>query len=48
MKRRESLESKSNGNQLAPKLVCEEKNKEKMVMTIFGKGKIIFLKMDKF
>jgi hypothetical protein len=38
MKRRESLESKPNGNQVALEFDCEEKKREKMVVTLFDKG----------
>ncbi len=43
MKRRESLDSKPSGSQPTSKINCEEK----MVVTLFGKGKINFLEMDK-
>jgi hypothetical protein len=47
MKRRESLDSELGGSQLAPEIEREERNREKMVVTIFGEGKIIFVEMDK-
>ncbi len=48
MKRRESLELKPRVNQIALDIYNEEKKKGKMVVTLFGKRKIIFSKMDKF
>ncbi len=47
MKGRESLELELGGNQPASKIDYEKK-KNKMVVTFFGKGRIIFLQMDKF
>jgi hypothetical protein len=44
MKRMESLDSKLGGSQFTSKINREEK----MVVTIFGKRKIIFSEMDKF
>ncbi len=48
MKRKESLDLKSRGNQLASKIEQEEKKTKKVVVTFFGKGWIIVLEMDKF
>jgi predicted ribosome-associated RNA-binding protein Tma20 len=48
MNRKESFKSKLGGNQLAPKTECEDKKKEKRVVILFNKGKIIFLEMKKF
>jgi hypothetical protein len=36
------------GSQVASKFECEDEKKEKMVVTLSGKGKIIFLEMEKF
>jgi hypothetical protein len=46
MKRKENIEAKPGGNQLAPKTDCEEK--KKMVVIFSSKRKIIFSEMDKF
>jgi hypothetical protein len=43
MKRRESLEFQSNGSQSTPKFDHEEKKREKMVVTFFGRGKILIV-----
>ncbi len=48
MKRKQSLDSKVGGNELALKINLKEKKIEKIVVTLFDKGKIIFSKMDKF
>ncbi len=48
MRRRENLELEPKGSQTTPKLEWEEKKREKMIMTIFGKCKIVFIEMDKF
>jgi len=48
MKRRESLESKLGGSQVALEFDREEKNRLKMVVTIFDRRKIIFSEMEKF
>ncbi len=47
MKRKESLELKPKGNQIASEIDCEEKKKGKMVVIISNKKKIIFSKIDK-
>ncbi len=48
MTRRESLKSEPSGSHVALEFDCEDKKKEKMVMNLFGKGEIIFFKMEKF
>jgi hypothetical protein len=47
MKRKESLDLKLRGNQPTSKIDQEKKKIEKMVVTVFGKGRIIVLEMDK-
>ncbi len=44
MKRRKSLKFESGNNQAALKFDYEDRKWEKMVVTIFGRRKIIFLK----
>jgi hypothetical protein len=46
MRRRESLESESNGNQGTLEFDREEKKREKMVVTLFGRGKIWIVGRD--
>ncbi len=46
MRRKESLEFESNGNQGTPKFDHEEKKKEKLVVAIFGRGKIWIVGRD--
>jgi hypothetical protein len=48
MKRREIIKSKLGGNQIASKFECEDKKKEKMVVILFDRKKIILLKLEKF
>jgi hypothetical protein len=48
MKRKENLKLKPEGNQPTPKLEWEAKKREKMIMTISSKCKIVFTEMDKF
>ncbi len=48
MKRRESLEFELSGIQATPKFDHEDKNREKMFVILFNRGKIYFSKMKKF
>jgi hypothetical protein len=48
IKRRESLKSKLNDNQASLEFDHKDRKKEKMVVTFFNRGKIIFLEMEKF
>lgn len=48
MKRRESLEFELSGIQATPKFDHEDKNKEKMFVILFNRGKIYFSEMEKF
>jgi hypothetical protein len=48
MKKRESFKSEPSWNHVTLEFDHEDKKKEKMVVTLFGRGKIIFSKMKKF
>ncbi len=48
MKRRKSSKFEIGGSQATPKFDKEDKKREKMVVILFGKGKIIFSEMEKF
>ncbi len=48
MKRNESLEFELGDSQAAPEFDFEDIKKEKMVVTLSSRGKIMFLEVDKW
>ncbi len=46
MRRIESLEFESSRNKGTPEFDCEEKKRKKMVVTLFGRGKIWIVGRD--